>query len=98
MMFWYHRGMGGWAWFAMTFGMILFWVLIIIAVVLLLRAFSRSHPVGGRPPAAPGWREPGPSSAERILAERYARGEIDDDEYHRRMATLRGSPPGSGEP
>lgn len=25
-----------------------------------------------------------------ILAERYARGEIDDDEYHRRLATLTG--------
>ncbi|MEU6591658.1 SHOCT domain-containing protein [Streptomyces sp. NPDC046881] len=27
-----------------------------------------------------------------MLAGRYARGEIDDEEYHRRLAVLRGSP------
>jgi len=32
--------------------------------------------------------EPG-SSPERLLAERYARGEIDDDEFRRRLDTLR---------
>ncbi|MBA2807739.1 SHOCT domain-containing protein [Streptomyces sp. KM273126] len=43
-------------------------------------------------PALPG--PPGPRSGpEQILAERYARGEIDEEEYERRMATLRGSPP-----
>jgi putative membrane protein len=28
---------------------------------------------------------------EQILAQRYARGEIDDDEYRRRLDVLRGS-------
>ncbi|MFE7352283.1 SHOCT domain-containing protein [Streptomyces sp. NPDC057543] len=98
MLYWHDHGMGGWGWFAMTVGMVLFWVLLIIVVVLLFRAFGRSRPVGGGPPGAPGWPGPGSSSAERILAERYARGEIDDDEYRRRLATLRGSPPGSAEP
>lgn len=29
-------------------------------------------------------------NAERVLAERYARSEIDDEEYQRRLAVLRG--------
>ncbi|MEV4925386.1 SHOCT domain-containing protein [Streptomyces roseoverticillatus] len=32
------------------------------------------------------------------MAERYARGEIDEEEYARRPATLRGSPPGAAGP
>ncbi|MFI0716705.1 SHOCT domain-containing protein [Streptomyces inhibens] len=35
----------------------------------------------------------GGPTPEQILAERYARGEIDEEEYQRRLATLRGSPP-----
>ena len=31
----------------------------------------------------------GPVTPEQILAERFARGEIDEDEFWRRMATLR---------
>ena len=33
-------------------------------------------------------RADGPESGERVLAERYARGEIDEDEYRRRLAVL----------
>jgi len=32
---------------------------------------------------------PGPNRAEDLLAERFARGEIDEDEFRRRMALLR---------
>jgi putative membrane protein len=31
----------------------------------------------------------GASNAEQVLAERYARGDIDDDEYKRRLELLR---------
>jgi len=31
-----------------------------------------------------------PPTAEELLAQRYARGEIDTDEYHSRLDTLRG--------
>jgi putative membrane protein len=89
MMYWYGHGMG-WAWGGglLMFG---FWVLVAVAVVLAVRHFSRS---GGRPPSAGP-----PPSAEQLLAERYARGEIDDEEYQRRLATLRGgTPAGSGGP
>ena len=49
--------------------------LIVTAVVLLVRHF------GGRS---------GPGGAERVLADRFARGEMDEDEYRRRRDALRG--------
>jgi putative membrane protein len=82
MMYW-GNGMGGWAMFAMTVGNLLFWGAIITAVVLIVRAFGRGGPeptVTARP------------TPQALLAERYARGEIDDDEYSRRLQVL-GSPP-----
>jgi putative membrane protein len=38
-----------------------------------------------------------PATPEEILGQRYARGEIDDDEYHRRLDTLRDAHPGAGQ-
>ena len=32
----------------------------------------------------------GPSGADKLLAERFARGEIDEEEYRRRVAVLQG--------
>ncbi|MFI2205564.1 SHOCT domain-containing protein [Streptomyces sp. NPDC020192] len=96
MMFWYGHGMNGWGWFVMLLGTVLFWVLIIAVGILLFRALAR--------PARPGaeyhtWqRTPPVSGPEQILAERYARGEIDEEEYRRRLATLRESPPGASGP
>ncbi|MGW2619370.1 SHOCT domain-containing protein [Streptomyces sp. NPDC001500] len=79
MMFWYGHDVSGWGWFAMSAGMILFWALIITVAVLLFRALNQpreyTHPAV-RP------------SAEDILRERLARGEIDEDEYRRRMTAL----------
>ncbi|MBL7487990.1 SHOCT domain-containing protein [Frankia sp. AgB1.9] len=94
MMYWYDdHGMHGWGWFAMSVGMLLFWVVVIVGAVLLVRALI--HP-GGRgrtptqPPAGPpaGGGPAGPSP-EQVLADRFARGEIDEREYHARLATLR---------
>ena len=102
MMFWYGNHMGGWGWGLMTFSSIVFWALVVFVIVLLVRHFSRT---GQRPPGGPaGYGPPGPghgpaSGPEQVLAERYARGEIDEEEYHRRLATLRGSagqPSGTG--
>jgi len=84
MMYW-GNGMGGWAMVAMTMGNLLFWGAIITGVVLIVRAF-------GRPGPAPSLAtRPTPQA---VLAERYARGEIDDDEYARRLQVL-GSSTGS---
>ncbi|MCX5095976.1 SHOCT domain-containing protein [Streptomyces sp. NBC_00365] len=84
MLFWYDHGVGGWGWFAMSAGMILFWALIITFGVLLYRALARPRGSSDRADARP----PGPSP-EQFLAERFARGEIDEDEYHRRLTVLR---------
>ena len=47
---------------------------------------------GGQPPAAPPPpRTPAsPGTPEQLLAERFARGEIDEEEYRHRLAVLRG--------
>jgi putative membrane protein len=60
-------------WWWMPVGMVLFWVLVTVVIVLVVRAL-------GRPQSDPDPRG--------VLDERYARGEIDDDEYRRRRATM----------
>jgi putative membrane protein len=79
----------------------LFWVLVAVAVAALVRAFIRGrmdlpYPgyAGGSAPYGP--TGPGPrqqASPEQILAERSARGEINQDEFHERMAALRAETP-----
>jgi putative membrane protein len=81
MMFWPDHDLTGWGWTAMTISMLLFWGLLIAGGVLLVRALTR---LSG---SADG---PGRPSPEQLLAERYARGEIDDEEYRTRLATLMG--------
>ena len=77
-----HCGNGGWAhwvWMAETF---LLWALLITAVVLVVR-YLVSLGGASASPAAGAPREEG------LLAERYARGEIDDADYQQRMTVLR---------
>lgn len=83
-------GWGGGGWFFMVVVMVLFWALIIVGVVALVRYLTASHHgrPGGSPPASGGpWG--GNRRAEDLLAERFARGEIDEDEYQRRLTVLR---------
>ncbi|NUT49036.1 MAG: SHOCT domain-containing protein [Saccharothrix sp.] len=80
-MFWSDHNVSGWGWFVMSLGMIAFWAVVITFAVLLFRALSQT----GQPPAR-STSAPGP---ELQLAERFARGEIDEDEYRRRLAVLR---------
>ena len=68
-------GMGGGWW--MGAGSLVFIVLIALVVVLLVRRPDESHPSQRT------------SDAAEILAERFARGEIDEEEYHSRLAALR---------
>ena len=80
MMMWYGSN-GGWGgWLLMTIAMVLFWALIITAVVLVVRYLVSQRPTGTSAGSA---RTP-----DEVLAERYALGEIDDDEYQRRLALL----------
>lgn len=62
----------------------LVWAGIITAAVLFFRRRRR-------------WLASAPRrSAESVLADRYARGEIDDTEYHHRLETLRAEGSGGG--
>lgn len=65
---------GGHGWWG-GFGMILFWGLIIAVAVFAFRALTNN------------WRGETRDSME-ILKERYARGEIDEDEFRRRKQEL----------
>jgi putative membrane protein len=76
-------GMMGWGgtmgWFG-PLGMILFWVVIILVIVLLVRGIRTSKANG---------REAGPAeTALEILKKRYARGEINKEEYLERKKDL----------
>ncbi|MGW4822709.1 SHOCT domain-containing protein [Streptomyces sp. NPDC004227] len=85
-MFWYDHGMSGWGWFGASLSMLIFWGLIITAFVLLFRALSRPAPGDTRDvsPQAPSTL----ATPKQVLAERFARGEIDEDEYRRRLQVL----------
>ena len=78
-------GHWGWgSWILTTGTTIVFWALVITAVVVLARyLLSLSQRPAGTTHAG------GAGNAEQVLAERYARGEIDDEEYQRRLGLLR---------
>jgi len=82
MMYWYGSGMSGWGYALMTISMVLFWGLVITTAVVVGRRFLREDRPLSEAPGTP----------EDVLAMRLARGEIDEDEYERRMATLRTRP------
>ena len=106
-MYWYGPHMGGLGW-AAGLSFLVFWVLIAVAAAVLIRSFLRS----GRPPYPPdqGYSTPGsygqagtpaghgPVTPEQILAERFARGEIDEEEFWRRTTTLRAGREGDAPP
>ena len=77
----WHDGWGPGAWIAMAFVMLVFWAIVVAAIVALVR--SNQGPGQGH--AAVG-RADDPA---RILDERFARGEIDADEYKQRRDLLR---------
>jgi putative membrane protein len=82
MMGWYPDGMGWGGWVVMSLVMVAFWGLVIWGVVAIFRGTTRD--TGSA--AGPGRRDP-----VEILDERFARGEIDVDEYHARLDVLRSS-------
>jgi putative membrane protein len=67
---------GGW-WWVMGIGWLVFLAAIVIVVVVLVRHFQTQA-------------SPRRSSAHDVLDERFARGEIDVEEYRRRRDALRG--------
>ncbi|KMO72486.1 MULTISPECIES: SHOCT domain-containing protein [Mycolicibacterium] len=82
MMFWYGPDMGWWGYAGMGVGMVLFWALLIVGIVALIRyAIGNQRNRPPLPPDAP--------SPEQALAARFARGEISESEFRDRLAVLR---------
>jgi putative membrane protein len=71
---WMWHGYGVWSWFVGALVMVAFWA----TVIWLVLQFARE-----REPTSSSTRAP-----EDILAERYARGEIESDEYRQRLDEL----------
>jgi len=94
MMWWdgEHMGAGGWVAFAF---MIVFWILVLIGIFMLIRYLIGRAGAETRRETSPYHEQPGlrpprgnASDALRILEERYARGEIDREEFLQRKSDL----------
>jgi putative membrane protein len=72
---------GGWGWLWMLGAMLVFWAFLVAVVVLVVRWL--------RPGPSIGPERDGNERPKEILAERFARGEIDEEEFHqwRRVLT-----------
>lgn len=70
---------GGWAFGFGGLFMILFWSLIILGIVAIVKWLTGTTGGSG---------SPAPKSARQILDERYARGEIDQEEYTQKKHDL----------
>lgn len=76
---WGHMNDYGWGWGGMGLGMLLFWGLLIVGIVMLMRCSRGSGDCGK------GERE---KSALDLLKERYARGEIGREEFEQKKRDL----------
>lgn len=78
MMGWYGDGMGWAGWIMMSLLTLAFWALLVFGGIALWRSLRRDdrRPSDGR------------RTAEQLLDERFARGDIDEDEYTRRRGVL----------
>lgn len=78
---------GGWE-VAMMFGMLGIWLLVALVLVWFVRSTMPHAGTAGPASAEPAAPAAVTANAERILADRLARGEIDPDEYAARMQAL----------
>lgn len=91
MMGYYGDDMGWGGWLVMSLSFVMFWGLLIALVVWLVRSFraDTSRDNQGPPPTAG-------SRADEVLAERFARGEIDAEEFTQRRELLHSTSGGVG--
>ena len=78
----YGYGNGGWdagMWIIMIIVVVMLWVIVLFGVMALARYFRHGD---FRPPRGNG-------GSEAILRDRFARGEIDEDEFRKRMTALK---------
>ena len=73
-MHWYGSGMSGWGYALMTISVVLILGLVTAGIVAVVRYLGRTGQQGSASPAP-----------EQLLAQRFARGEIDEEEYRRRL-------------
>ena len=85
MMWWYRDGISGWGYVLMTVSMVVFWGVLIAGGSAVFRYLNRT-------PVNPGSGETRPTP-EQLLAEQFARGGIDAEEYRRRLDTQRSAGP-----
>ncbi len=94
---WYghwHYGLGpgnGW-WIVMVIFMVLFWSVIVLGVLMSLRHFRGDHHLHHDHALVHGTGPYGESPAVAALKLRFAKGEIDEDEFTRRLALLEQHP------
>jgi len=79
MMYWGGGGWGAGWWAVMAIAMVIFWAIVVFGIVALVRYFGHTHD-------APTSEKTDP---EAILRTRLARGEIDEEEFRKRLAVLR---------
>ena len=86
MMFWSDHDMSGWGYAGMAIGMVLFWALIVVGIIALIRHTTGATQTraSSAPPLYSDYHTP-----EEMLASRFARGEIDETEYRHRLEVLR---------
>lgn len=69
----------GYSWFLMLPMMILIWGLIIAAIIYIVRGSNNNKTTPER----------NHDNGERILSERFAKGDIDEEEYKKRITVLK---------
>lgn len=84
MMWWDAGPWGLGTWFMMSLMMVVFWGGLIVLLVWLVQAVRTDKNLGQLPGSPP-------ARADAVLAERFARGEIDEDEFKRRRDVLHSS-------
>lgn len=88
-MMWWYGGWGWWGWAGMVISIVVFWGLVIGGIAVLARYVA--------PPGAESIDSRAPDETpEWILTNRYARGEIEEEEFEHRLEILRSSAPTSG--
>jgi putative membrane protein len=80
---WHDQGMNG-GWLAlMIVAMVIFWVVFVVGVVVVVRHYLHARPSAGPTSSSPG------DAAVSVLKERFAKGEVSEEEYTRRLKLLR---------